>query len=350
MRYHVTDSMTPEWRRSPVVAILVLGLVAWAASGSGEPLASQRSLAASANEPSSVTTATLQDELELEEVLGRLSRLARLYRDEALSFACRETITDTWYGANDRVRRHRSWELDYIYVYNDPTAVGAEAEESGLVDYRTRPGEDELGTGEPVDIADLGLSSYLERAYSWALLFQRARQHVFEYRIVGPDEALDREAIVVEFEPIPPYRRAINEWFGKIWVDRETFQPLRVEAMRSEDVNEAAAAREAEERQAIEKEAYRVLRVTTEFGVEKNGMRFPSEIVLEGSELRPKSNTGGLLAFSWDVVRTGNLQERKVFEARQKYSDYRFFSVRTEAEVRDMVLGRRKVRRKKVPQ
>lgn len=39
-------------------------------------------------------SAETQSAIELEELLDGLSRLARLYRDEALSFACRETITE----------------------------------------------------------------------------------------------------------------------------------------------------------------------------------------------------------------------------------------------------------------
>jgi hypothetical protein len=70
-------------------------------------------------------------------------------------------------------------------------------------------------------------------------------------------------------------------------------------------------------------------RVTALFDTIKNGMRFPSEIVQE----RARHRVRGEPADRRDSTRTE-------FRVSQRYSNYRFFNVRTEEEVREFVLGR----------
>jgi len=63
-------------------------------------------------------------------------------------------------------------------------------------------------------------------------VFGAARQKLHRYQILGEDTALGRTALKLRFEPIPPYREELNSWFGTAWIDRETSQLLRVEAMK----------------------------------------------------------------------------------------------------------------------
>jgi len=51
---------------------------------------------------------------------------------------------------------------------------------------------------------------------------------------------LERDAIVVAFAAQPPFRVGANDWFGKAWVDAESYQLLRVEAMTPADVEAKA--------------------------------------------------------------------------------------------------------------
>ena len=53
------------------------------------------------------------------------------------------------------------------------------------------------------------------------------------YRILGTGEVLGRPAIKPWVQPTGPDSVVpeVNDWVGEYWIDRETFQLLRVDAM-----------------------------------------------------------------------------------------------------------------------
>lgn len=274
-----------------------------------------------------------QEDVDLELVLERLARLAGLYRDEALSFSCDEVVTETHYRTDGRVTEHRSYEFQYIYVPDD-------SGDGRLLDYRTRKSEAGDPAAPHVDLREVGIAAYLTRAYSWAFLFQPQRQRRYDFDLLGVDEEVfGRRALLIAFEPVPPYEVDVNDWFGRAWVDAETFQLLQVEALRSSDLLVAAEARRAQEELDLEESAYIFLETTTEFREVKNGMRFPTEVTLEVTSLRPSGGLERLLGLAQDFSRGIHMSRRSPVIVRQVYSDYSFFSVRTEAEIRDMILG-----------
>lgn len=240
--------------------------------------------------------------------LDRLGRVAGLYHDTALRFASDEEISGTGLRAPCR--------FEYIYVYSAS---------QGLRDYRTLPGR----TRE-VDPGAYPIPQFLRRAYSWVFVFTADARRHHRYANAGEDEALGRPAIKIAFEPIPPFRRNVNEWFGTAWVDRETFQILKVEALQHEEhrkqeeiekdlASPAGLARLRGKHRSIE-------RVTTEFSVEKNGMRFP----------------GRALIVRTDVTIPGEaapFDESPVYRVEQTYTNYRFYGVRTREEIRAIVEG-----------
>ncbi|HET8946321.1 MAG TPA: hypothetical protein VFQ07_05010 [Candidatus Polarisedimenticolia bacterium] len=241
--------------------------------------------------------------------LDRLGRVAGLYHDTALKFASDEEITGTGLPTPCR--------FEYIYVYSAS---------QGLRDYRTLPGRQ-----REVDPGACRIPQFLRRAYSWVFVFAAdARKH-HRYAIAGEDEALGRAAIKISFEPIPPFRRGVNEWFGTAWVDRETSQILKVEALQHEEhrkqeeiekdlASPAGGARLHGKHRAIE-------RVTTEFSVEKNGMRFPGRALI----LRTDFKIPGEAA---------PFDESTVYRIEQNYTHYRFYGVRTKEEIRAIVQGK----------
>lgn len=105
---------------------------------------------------------------DLPTVLGIMARVAALYRDNALGFACAERITDTRYRSQNRVGRRQTHRFDYFYVFNSEEQAAASNGElqPGLQDYRTSRG------GDP----------------------------------------------------------GVNDWYGRAWIDRETYRLLQVEA------------------------------------------------------------------------------------------------------------------------
>jgi hypothetical protein len=118
-----------------------------------------------------------------------------------------------------------------------------------------------------------------------------------------------------------------NDWYGSAWVDRESYQLLRVEAQRPDDHAQEALLHSALQaaKQSGRKSyhgTYPILSYTTEFDVEKNGMRFPGRSVIEKTDFQ---------------VRGGAVLKTPVYRVSQTYKRYRFFGVRTAEEIHTIV-------------
>src|SRR5882672_2951050 len=264
--------------------------------------------------PEVPAAAQVPGDASLEDLLERLARVSELYRDAALRFSCEETITDSGLGGGTS-------HFDYIYVF-DPR--------DGFKDYRTRKVR---GRPRRVTLEKSRVPRFLSQAYSWAFVFAAARQRLHRYEILGEDTALGRAALKLRFEPIPPYYEELNSWFGTAWIDRETSQLLRVEAMRPDQRAEEGRLKADLAGSMVWSALRRYLieRVSTDFTVEKNGMRFPAKVVIEMTRY---------VVRSLDTGRTS--QVSPVYRVVQTYGHYQFFSVRTQEEIRDMVSGGRK--------
>lgn len=228
--------------------------------------------------------------LELDTVLARLAEAANLYRDEALQFTCRETIVYT------SKRQKVSQNFEYIYVF-DPR--------QGLLDYRIDPRDRKR------EIVHGGL----ERPYSWIFVFEESKRGLYEYVLAGTDRALGRPAVKVRFDPVPPFALGINDFEGVAWVDVESWQLLRVEAEKVKAV-----------RRYLDQEYTE--RFKTEFGVVKNGMRFPSHVGIRRANFGQRGRPG-----------SADYQASAVYRVNQNYSDYRFFGVRSETEIEQRLRG-----------
>ena len=249
----------------------------------------------------------------LPQLLMGMDRASRLYLDTALGFTCDETITEPLVGAP------RFQHFQYIFVH--------EADGS-LRDYRTLRGK---GVRPEVNPGKLGFHHFLKRAYFWVLVFNGSRQKHFRYEALGEAEALGVKAQMIRFEPIPPYREAINDWFGTAWVDPETFQILRVQAMKADKhENWENLKRDLELSTTGNEEPagryYEIQTASTEFGMVKNGMRFPSRVEIVSS----------LYSLSKAVppARANLAREERTV---QTYKRYKFYGVRTRDEVRNML-------------
>jgi hypothetical protein len=178
---------------------------------------------------------------ELELVLARLARVADLYRGQALSFTCDESI---YVSGKGRSAQHR---FRYIYVVAD-----------GKLDERREP----VGNSAPGRSLE-DLPELLKRPYSWLFVFEPKSRPLYRFVLEEREASvLGAPALAVRFEAVPPLVRGGNEWDGTVFVDPRTFQPLRVVA-----------------RLAWEPRGFRVY--TTDFDVVENGMRFPSQVRLQ---------------------------------------------------------------------
>jgi len=258
------------------------------------------------------TPQTTPEAPALPELLMGMDRASRLYLDTALRFTCDETITEPF--SAPRIRH-----FQYIFVHEP---------DGSLQDYRMSKGK---GVRPEVDLGKLGFNHFLNRAYFWVLIFNSKRQKLFRYEGLGEAEALGVKAQMILFEPIPPYQEAINDWFGTAWVDPETFQILRVQAMKADKhENWENLKRDLELATAGDEEPagryYEIQTTSTEFGMVKNGMRFPSRAEIVSS----------LYSLSKAVpTARANLarQERTV----QTYKRYKFYGVRTREEIRNLL-------------
>lgn len=312
-----------------MLALALLIAAAWSPASAAAPSAARG------------TSSRVQDsaaEIDLAEILERLARVAELYRDHALEFTCDEELTSVSYDRSRRRGRVRKLEFIYIYTFGpsydvpEPTDPAQPTSPGKLADYRTNRGRDQEATEvEEVDLATLGLPAFMSRAYSWIFSFQESVQPHHEYEIVEKARVFGRDAVAISFRPVPPIVPGFNDWFGTAWVDLESYQLLRVEGMSPQDHAENEALERARKGEGLDGRTHLVVRTTTEFRVEKNGMRFPTRVKIEGTSFlsAPRLFAGR------------RLREYPSFEVEQKYENYRFFSVRSEAEIRSLVRGGR---------
>jgi hypothetical protein len=253
-----------------------------------------------------------------ERTLARLARVAELYRDAALGFACQETIT---YKGSETGR------IRFAYLFI--------RDESGkLRDFRTwKTGTTAAERGREVDPRDYKIPRYLASAYLWAFVFRSDRQPLYRFDVLREETLRDRTAVVIEFLPKEPIRKGLNDWAGFASVDRVSSQILEVEAYTPADWNKkirrdadvaAAPTRDVHD----DREPYEIERIVTVFGFEKNGMRFPSHV--EITKTRSTVAPGPIE----DALRETTL--RTVI---QDYSHFEFFSVRSSEEILRFVNG-----------
>jgi hypothetical protein len=257
---------------------------------------------------------------DLTPLLDRLGRVAWLYADTALHFSCRETIT---------VDGGSAHHYDYIYTHDA---------DGRFKDYRTRPGGH---SGEEVDLAEERLPRWLGQAYSWVFIFRADRRERYRFAASDGGEVLGRPALRLDFTPILPYEENVNDWWGTFFIDKDTSQILKVEATGLNDFLERA--RFADTIKALRASPpdksspgyieppplfFKFETITTLFGTEKNGMRFPSEVQIESRRYRVPGHRGQ------------ESDAQRIYKVRQTYTKYRFFSVRTAAEIKAMLSGR----------
>lgn len=165
----------------------------------------------------------------LETLLERLAARARQYESLALRFICMEWVRDS----NDPPGEAKRY--DYMYV---------EAQEQRYLPYRQRH-TGRLGRSVP----ETGLQFNFPDSYSWTLMFLPRRQHLFRFLYAGEEWFSLRRSYILEFTAPLPFTsgRTIYEWSGRVWVDAENYNLLKVEA---EPGNQA-------ERLKLELQAYR---------------------------------------------------------------------------------------------
>lgn len=242
----------------------------------------------------------------LNQLLSRLAGVADEYRDRATHFACEETINWT-----EKKEGSGHKKFGYVFVRDDAT---------GFRDYRTfLRGKNR----REVTPEEFGVPAYLQSAYIWVFVFKTTRQERHRYEIVEEGMVLDRPAVKIRFDPIPPHLFGVNEWFGWAWVDKETSQLLKVVAYEHADW-ESKSALEADLNGGPRRKGYQVREITTTFDVVENGMRFPGSVETVRTDYDVYVNSAKRAA-----------RAREIFRVEQSYRDYQFYGVETDALLLD---------------
>jgi len=148
---------------------------------------------------------------DLDDLLKHLGDRAHAYQTVALRFVCIESVR-----TSDEPRKERHY--DYMYVQHE--------------EQRYRPYR-QAHTGRlGKTVAETALEFNFPDAFSWTLLFAPDRQKMFRFRYVGQEWFSLRQAHILEFMAPLPFTsgKTVYEWTGKVWVDAENYNLLKVEA------------------------------------------------------------------------------------------------------------------------
>ena len=155
--------------------------------------------------------AATDEDPDLNTLLKQLGDKAKDYDLVALRFVAIESARSS--DNPDKVSRY-----DYMYV---------EAEEQRYRPYRQkhtgRPGR----TSPEADL-EIGFPD----SYSWTLMFHTERQHLFHFEYAGQEWYSLRHAYILGFSASLPFTDGgtIYQWSGRVWVDSENFNFLKIEA------------------------------------------------------------------------------------------------------------------------
>lgn len=150
-------------------------------------------------------------DVDLEPLLASLAEKSKVYESIALRFVCLEATHSSEDRGDGRA-------YDYMYV---------EAEAQRYRPYRQKHSENPNASTAEVD-----LDTDFPDSYSWTLMFVQNRQHLFHFKYEGEEFFSLRRATVLSFTAPLPYTsgRTIYEWSGKVWIDVENLNFLKVEA------------------------------------------------------------------------------------------------------------------------
>ncbi len=132
-------------------------------------------------------------------------------------------------------------------------------------------------------------------------------QPFFNYKIIGKDVVNDKKAIVIE--STPKSEREENCNYGRIWVDEEDFSVLKIEY----DPRSIKNYEDELFQSPVGDLMKRVIWII-DYGVEKKGVRFPSQQLIQEYNVNKKGQRVLLEEISF------------------KYEDYKFFIVEVEVE------------------
>lgn len=239
------------------------------------------------------------DRLDLDELLHRLGERAGDYQTVALRYVCVETIHDSEDPKSDK-------RYDYMYVEVEPQ--------------RYRPYR-QKHSNRPVAGSEVLLGMNFPDSYSWTLMFNRQRQHLFKFRYIGREWFSLRQAHVLAFDAPLPFTsgRMIYEWSGKVWVDVENGNLLKIEATpgnQEERLKTELAAYRRSPRFLIFPMGHKPegARYTITFLNQFHGLSLPdqADYLVFALDLEGNEEWGGLTTLRYNAYQFFNIDAREI--------------------------------------
>jgi TonB family protein len=273
---------------------------------------------------------------ELWMILDRCAEYCRKLAESALDYICEETIRDVFYNFHDRESLEKSGVVLSMVSGIDGSVSRFEQSFVPIRDLRRTERNEYVcdyllvKKGDRIEDKRIlleengrkvpGRDRFLEEKRFSALmpllvpdrLLGRDRQSLFAYRILKEERIKGKKAYVIEALPRSGDAGGIE--YGKIWVEKRTYQVLKAEV--------EGVPLEGYENVLVETAEHNMKpRFTTTYlyRVEKNGLMFPSQIDIKVGYPYPGSSARSYL---------------KKIRTDVEYDKYKFFTVKTETEVK----------------
>lgn len=263
-------------------------------------------------------------EIDLPALLQKAAEYCRKLEGSIFDFFCREEIEETIDVTLEPIKPSAPLdEWSYGGVSNRISIAGkvSKVKNSFVYDYQCiradrvltekrtllKEGREEKN----VPNAKLELSGlvYFNNLLSPINLFGERNQPDYDYRVVGKEKFEKRPVLVVEAK----LKAGVIEpkcLSGKAWIDPETADILKMELTQKPSGGlEVFAQREAQYDRKLR------LTLRTEFSAEKNGIRFPSRLLIEEAYLNKMGRA--YVRSKTNVV----------------YTNFKFFTVATESQI-----------------
>ncbi len=256
---------------------------------------------------------------ELKEILKKCAEYCERVENSALFFVCQEKIKEILYrSAGAMVLRTKDGTGASMPA--QPRGVVVEKMNVFVYDYQLMKKGEEIKesrtlveeNGQKRDEKNAPLKT--RRFYSLKSVFGPVGlvgtnyQPLYEYSFIKEDKFAGRKAYVIEATPKMKTEEVPN--YGKLWVDQEDSSILKIEMAQESLAGFDDFEKESKKRGLVPK-----FTTTHYYGVEKNGIRFPSKTTFE-------EDYRGL---------TGRFKRSKT---EIEYSNYKFFTVEVEVKYR----------------
>jgi hypothetical protein len=270
--------------------------------------------------------------VDLETLLRKAAEYCQKLEGAALDFVCTEEIAETIDLALD-VKQQKKTFGTWTSVGDASTSTG-ESQSRGVIvvapvgkfkrtlvyDYqcirvkgemterRTLLRENNKKMNEPDAKLKTAVLLYETPPLSPAGFFSERVQPYFDYAVVGREKYEKKPVVVVEATPRPDAPPA-SELYGKAWIDLGSGDIVKIE-LNDKRIGHFEVFEKRGEKYGLKPR----VTLTSEFKVEKNGLRFPSRLVAEEAYLNARGRT---------FVRSTTAVE---------FKDFKFFTVEVEVK------------------